>query len=248
MSEPVLKKPRIGQRQRLNATNSHEDATRSALALHLEEQWAWGYLSPQAIQKIAHLAIEDMKTAGTTRIPGDLAAIARIGSSGTFSNNCNRDLQTFLPQKSMVPMPLQEHISFKNGKHLQSLLLPHEMFHVLFHKYKKYWTTCFVTGGSDRLVKFWKGFESHPSMASSNLKNHPSYPKKMVPIGMHGDAVPTTAPGKAWCKMQLCLTWHSILKSGGSKATSFLMWSVARLFEQHLLYLYLWICLGIELV
>ena len=76
------------------------------------------------------------------------------------------------------------------------------------------------------MQKFWQNFSKHPAMLDSALKLHPSFPKKCLPLGLHGDAVPTVGVGKTWAKMQLCFSWHSLLRHQGSKASSFLIWSV----------------------
>ena len=61
-SQP-LKKRGLGQRQRIALNPIEEDvASQSELADFLEEQWAWGHLSPQLVQQIAPKACKDMTT------------------------------------------------------------------------------------------------------------------------------------------------------------------------------------------
>ena len=82
MEEPPAKKPR-GQKQRLAAMQAPAESTRpSALVAWLEEQWAWGYMSAQCIQKIASLSVEDMVACGVQYIPQPLQTLASIGTFG----------------------------------------------------------------------------------------------------------------------------------------------------------------------
>ena len=51
---------------------------------------------------------------------------------------------------------------FKDGLYLQSIMLPHELFHCMWKEYKEYFIHALAPGGSNRLVSFWKNFEKHP--------------------------------------------------------------------------------------
>ena len=217
------KRRRQGQRQRLESVAAGEGSVgHSALATYLEEQWAWGYMSAQTIQRIAFLATQDMKQMGIENTPADLQ---KIGSFGNQAQNCNRDLLAVLSTKSLLPKVSQIHMRMKGGVKLQSVMLPHVVFHHLHSNYREYFFQFFMPGGEERLRRFWSNFEGHPSMAAGVLQEKPGYPAKMIPIMLHGDGVPTTGVGKVWAKIQLCFSWASILKAGSAKACSFLIWS-----------------------
>lgn len=223
MAESSTKRQRVGQRQRLLAVSTDEALQTSKLATYLEEQWSWGYMSAQTCQKIAALAVFDMEAA-----PLSLRKISAIGTCGSHSQNCHRDFLALVATKTKICKPLQEKVPFKDGLYLQSIMLPHELFHCMWKEYKEYFIHALAPGGSNRLVSFWKSFEKHPCMQSgamTAIRQHRSYPHRCLPVGMHGDAVPTTGVGKIWAKMQLCFSWFCLLRRKGSKASNFLIWS-----------------------
>ena len=231
MEEPARKRPKVGgQRQRLATLEASSKASTnegSFLASHLERQWAWGFLSPQECQRIAALALEDWKACDAGEAPLALRKLAAIGSGGAFPNNCNRDMLHLVGGKSLLPAPIQENIPLKDGIYLQNILLPHETFHALWVHYRKYFFESFIPDGSSSLEDFWRNFSGHPCFQGDNdIKKNPSFPKKCIPVGMHGDAVPTVSVGKTWAKCQLCFSWHSLLRNSGKKATTFFIWSV----------------------
>ena len=75
-------------------------------------------------------------------------------------------------------------------------------------------------------MAFWNAFEGHPSMESGLEQQMTGYPTHVIPLGCHGDGVPTVGVGKIWSKLQLCFSWTSFLKNGAAKACSLLIWSV----------------------
>lgn len=228
MPEPPPKKPRLGQRKRLQPALASEEqpATTSRLADYLAHQWSWGYMPAQTIQKLACLALEDMAAAGVGQPPSKLQALASIGSFGAHSNNCHRDITNLLLKDTLVSKPLQHKLPLKGGVYLQSIMLPHELFHCMWANYRPYFFQVLAPGGEKRLKEFWKSFSKHPSMAIADFKTHPSFPSKCLPCGLHGEAAPTTGVGKVWTKMQFCFSWHSLTRYKGNKASSYLAWSV----------------------
>ena len=67
---------------------AREETRGSTLRLHLLEEYAWGHMSPQQMQKIAALAVSDGRKAALA----DLAELAQAGSNGGHANNVNRDI------------------------------------------------------------------------------------------------------------------------------------------------------------
>ena len=225
MEGPPAKKPR-GQKQRLAAMPVAESKKTSVLVTWLEEQWAWGYMSAQCIQKIASLALQDMVASGADKIPPPLQKLASIGTFGHHSGNCHRDLMNIVSRKTKVCAPLQTKITLKDGLYLQSIMLPHELFHCMWESYNSFFLQTLIPAGEPGLRFFWDKFQNHPCMELATWTSHPSFPHKCIPVELHGDAVPTTGVGKVWAKMQLCFSWSSLLKIGGTKASNFLIWSV----------------------
>ena len=115
----VAKKRKGGHKQRLQALEREVGSgpasveKPSLLAGWLKKQWAWGQLSPQTLQHIASLATRDMQAAGAFEIPQDLIDLSMLGSRGTHSNNCHRDLMSLVAGASHLPKPLQVAIPMK---------------------------------------------------------------------------------------------------------------------------------------
>ena len=92
-SEPLTKKRKGGQRQRLQVANQGEAAgtvVSSKLGEWLKEKWAWGSFSPQILQEIASLALADMEAARAQQLPEGLVSLSTLGSCGVHKNNMNR--------------------------------------------------------------------------------------------------------------------------------------------------------------
>ena len=225
-ASPAPKRRKGGLRQRLAGAAASTDraAPKSSLASWLEQSWAWGQLSPQQVQTIAAKAIEDMREAGCATIPPNLQRLANIGSRGVHTNNCHRDLMGFLPQESKLPKPFMENLPFKNATELQSIMLPHEVFAALYHHFPGFWKKCFLPGGEKTLEAYWASMAQHPLMRDRTFASKANYRKKLIPLGVHGDAVPTVGLGKIWCKMTQVYSWHGLLSRGGTKASLFLIW------------------------
>ena len=92
-----------GQRQRVQQIlqdDAPEILENSHLAEHLLARWAWGEMSPQEVQTIASLAMDDLKNNRSTRKLQPLASVGtfrgvrRLAISQTFS-------YVFTPQEAM---------------------------------------------------------------------------------------------------------------------------------------------------
>ena len=227
--ERDLKRRKGGLQQRLQAEKGRAAASKpkdSALAAHLEVAWAWGSMSPQQVQQIAALAAQDMVKIGCSDVPERLSRLAAIGSHGSHSNNCHRDLMALLAPKAKMPKVFQESIPFQAGHAIQSIMLPHEMFAALYNQHGTYWKRHFLPGGEGELVAFWNNFDSHPAMSDEVIRSKPNYKKTCIPVAIHGDSVPCVGVGKVWSKLMQVFSWPGVLCQGGSKATLFLLWSV----------------------
>ena len=189
-------------------------------------KWAWGHLSPQEIQITAADAIADMKTIGMEQLPQWLSKFAALGSNGVHSNNMHLELLKMFEPQSSLPKPLVVHLVFKDQKHLQSLMLPHELFSALYHHYPSTFQKHFMPGGTEQVSKFWSKFAKHPSMEGHEIFASKNYQHRALPLNLHGDGVPVTGKGKVWVKMMLTLSWTGCLAEGSSKDTCNLIWGV----------------------
>ena len=170
MSEPPKKKRKGGQRQRIHQGREergelHEKPSlASALGQYLVESWTLGSMSPQQVQRIAHLAIQDYKNAAgssTTNLP-DLEKLAALGDFGARANNVHRDLMAFVGGMTFVSATKAFILPLKETESLQHILLPHEVFASLHRNYEKAWLKTMVGFEVSNLPAFWLGAQNHP--------------------------------------------------------------------------------------
>ena len=221
---PPVKKKR-GQRQRLQSDPAvTPPVVESKLATFLLQQFAWGFMTPQLIQQISSLAIQDVNNAKSVqgRLKS-LAEIAHIGGSRKLENNMHRDLSKFL-QDTMIPKGLTVPMPFK-GMPLQDqdITLPHEVFASLFHDYQESWQSTMVPK-PELLEQFWESQSDHPAMENHPMKSKADYKSKCLPIGLHGDEVPITGKGKVWSKSMLTFQWLSLLGAGWGPTRMIWIW------------------------
>ena len=243
MDAPDPKRRKGGLSQRLAAVRGeygqHDQATqavdtKSHLAEHLIEAWAWGKYSPQQIQCIAALAKKDMEALGVATGQSSLNSLANLGSQGKHCNNVHRDLMNIVKDRSSLPEPLMVNMPFKSNIFLQAVMLPHLVFHFLYTHYKEFWHNCFLPSGVEGLVAFWKHFSSHPCMVGFKGCK-PQWQRWTLPVNLHGDAVPTVGCGKIWSKMLQAYSWTCLLSKGSTKQRSFFIWGATWLKDSKLL-------------
>ena len=135
----------------------------------------------------------------------------------------SEDLANLVSPGVSLPQPLQVFLPLvcPGGRALQSILLPHELFHCLWTNYRDHWRQCFLPGGVEELREFWSRYDAHPSMEGSVLKEKKRYRELLIPLGLHGDAVPTVGCGKVWAKLLQCYSWHGMLGRGSTKLATF---------------------------
>ena len=135
-----------GTRQRLRRRLRDEAAqvqTSSVLATLLLSLFAWGEMSPQLLQRIAHAAYRDAcSLKENTSNLLDLEKMAGIGCEGLYSNKCFGDLMKVLPFRLNVPAAMTTRLPFKAPLQslTQGILMPHELFSFIFHHYPATWT------------------------------------------------------------------------------------------------------------
>ena len=229
MAEPPFKKRRGGIKQRMAASSREcmpEDSqmTKSYLADHLLEKWAWGQRSPQEVQQEAQMACRDIECLGGTPAR-DLVFLASLGTSGQYSNKMHKELLAWANKrcKQMV-LPYFVKMDFKEPykKQLQSMLLPHEIFSCLYHEYKETWKQI-ILPSSAKLKEFWELQTSHP--AYSTMASVADFDKKMVPIAFHGDGTPVIGIGKIWSRQLTIFSMNSLLGLGSTKQMQVHIWS-----------------------
>ena len=207
---------------------AREETQGSTLRLHLLEEYAWGHMSPQQIQKIAALAVSDGRSAALA----DLAELAQAGSSGRHANNVNRDILRIASNMPKAAMPRRIAMTVQGlevsspadvaaNEHAYCVSLPHETFASLYHNYPTIWEKT-VLPSENHNAKFWSRarhlaqFQEHPIQGETALQ-------KIVPISLHGDETPVTGRGKIWSSSAVIFSWTSLLAglwSMGTKAAA----------------------------
>ena len=83
----------------------------------LVQLWSWGFLTPQRVQHMASLLVDDLIAAREGRLDMTLPErLSKIGEHGTNPNHCNRDMKDivdlYVPELSYSKVPLRKG---KNG-------------------------------------------------------------------------------------------------------------------------------------
>ena len=157
-----------------------------------------------------------------------------IGDSGRYTNACNRDLENILPHNYLSPpspvqLPLRPNIMLPPGHadwtdRGQTIIWPHELFSHIYHHYKdvSHERICPSTGA---LSDFWRATRGNPQIDFDEIRARGNFETKCVPIRRHGDDVPVTGTGKAWCKKMSGFSWSSILGRGSTLQRMFYIYS-----------------------
>ena len=91
------------------------------LAFFLIVQFAWGDMSPQLVQKIASLAVDDMGGASNCKLE-ELRFLAGMGTRGLYPNNMHAELKRRYGSLSKLPSPFYADIKFKGMSYLGNAL------------------------------------------------------------------------------------------------------------------------------
>ncbi len=235
MTEPPRKRRKGGLRQRLekvkqeSGTPGSKAELNSSLARYLVESWSVGTMSPQQIQKIASLAMQDFTASSSTGTHlQDLAKLASLGQSGRNPNNCHKDLLAFVDHMSSVPAPVPFRLPFKVADSSQNIMLPHVLFSAMHANYGKAFEKTMLGNCPEQLPKFWQAVRNHPSFQSHPLlsEKNAGWQSRCIPLSLHGDGVPISGIGKVWAKLMTSYSWSSMLGSGNTSECQNYIWSV----------------------
>ena len=228
MEEPPPKKSRQGVQKRVQAATSSKQSPPSQLAQLLLQLLAWGAFTPQRVQSVAALCIDDMKRIRDEGVWfDDLEAISKSGTSGQHSNNVHRDLMSKVGNMSKLQEPFVQHLHFAEpfGDATQSFLLPHETFAAIYNHYPEFFKKA-VVPSTEHLKQFWQEVDDHPLMLGHPVKQRAEYNKWAVPLSLHGDGVPVTGIGKVWLKLMTVFSFSSLVAVGSTKDIQLFIWGV----------------------
>jgi len=200
MPAEAKRKRSEGLRQRLAQAEADERGKtvgdQSHLAQFLLQLYAWVEMSPQMVQRVSKLVLEDIQaSAENPRVLNDLEVLAGIGTGGTHKNKCHADLMAKVERMSKLPSPFRVTIPFKQplGEAPQGILLPHEMFSSLSHNYQETWKS--------------RRQSMHPQMRQHPIKDKANYKTTTVPTAIHADGVPIVGLGKGWSRVMTLFSW-----------------------------------------
>ena len=109
----------------------------------------------------------------------------------------------------------------------QHILLPHIFFAKLHEHHREHFSVRILGGpGEGKVVAFWQAMEGHPQMLGHPLLDRPDFARRCIPLGIHGDGVPVTGIGKSWGQSVDCYSWSSLLSSGSTMFTNWIVFCV----------------------
>ena len=174
------------------------------------------------VQQIAECAVRD----GCSH--RDVVALSKLGSSGAYPSNINAELIRKLqppPIKSaMSRMEVWVKNKFHRHKVTHPIMLPHELFATLYSQHRDIFDKVICGGESNPPSKFWTSVAAHPMYESHPAKLRDNHVHKCIPLTVHGDGVGISGVGKAWQRSIDAWSWTSLLSSGSTIDTQFLIY------------------------
>ena len=215
--------------QRLARARQDQEQERapSKLASLLVEEWAWGAMSAPKVQALAQAAFED----GLTH--PQMERLAKMGRRGLHPGNCHRDLLLAAGEHCFTKATLRIPIRLKVKQTMSEpvpldFLLPHKLFSCMFHSLPQAFIASVLGGSQANIPKFWEAMKNHPQVLSKPQLRDRQDLHRVVPIALHGDGVSYMQVRRAAGKSLEVLSWTSLLCTGPTKISSFLMFCVVK--------------------
>ena len=223
---------RGGCRQRAERAEQARAAAllQSAVASFLVQEWAWGRMTPQQCQKIATLLRADLEaSASGTLDMGTVDFLKGLGTAGRNPQHMHSQLmKKFSPESALRPSPFNAILkSGKTGIHFKDLdgLWPHVLFSRIYHEYPKAWEKL-VCPSMSALRKFWDDVKNSKQYLNHPIRFRQHHQRLAVPISIHGDGTPVTGLGKSWGKLCDIWSWTSLVTTGQTELTYFVIFTV----------------------
>ena len=96
---------------------------------------------------------------------------------------------------------------------------PHELFAALWKHHPAAFKEFILGGNADCIRQFW---ETMPPR--SGMLTKPHWRERCIPLSLHGDGVAVASARGKGVKTVDCLNWGSLLASGPTRLTSYLIW------------------------
>lgn len=208
----------------------------SSLADHLLSQFAWGSITPQTAQRIAHCCVQDFSKVLPDRNLnlGDLQCIAKAGSFGRHSNNVHRDVMQIINPKVNLPLVYSFELEIKGGSMFSQMLLPHELFASMYTEYPEAFAKIFlgvhdlkdVQACQSKCTEFWDCVQGHPCLEPLKKNCTPDWKQCTIPFALHGDGTPITGRGKSWSKQHTIFSMASLLTKGCTQNSQLMLFGI----------------------
>ena len=220
----------LGFQQRVRlATELEDNVDRrdSSLANLLIEQWSWGQLSTPQIQRIAAAAKADFEAGGHT-VPDQIEKISAIGSHGRHTGHLFRDLTKYKIKQPILASARVDYtmwirkIGFRTKQSPISIVPPHALFSLLYHSNRQAFDNMLL-GSTNEISKFWDEVASTQKYQHHPVRRRKDHKRLCIPLGLHGDGVAVTGINRSWQKSVDAFSWSSLLASGQTKLTNFLV-------------------------
>ena len=101
------------------------------------------------------------------------------------------------------------------------VIWPHELFSALYNLHFTAFTEHILGGSDANIARFWETMPSRPGMDS---RRQSQWKHRCVPLALHGDGVSITNIRGASSKTIDCLSWSSLLSTGPTRFTCYLIW------------------------
>ncbi len=178
----------------------------------------WGHMSPQLLQKIMALLVQDLKSHAAGTLDTDhIDKLAGLGANGTYPNHIWGQFKRLLPQPKLpnlhyIWLPMKHNVLGRFFKHVP-MLLPHELFGAIYEHYPVMWRK--IVFCSERTCqRFWNAVRPSPQFSQHPVRFRDNFETKCIPLKLHGDGTPVTGLGKSWSKMVDVFSVSSLLISG----------------------------------
>ena len=99
------------------------------------------------------------------------------------------------------------------------MLWPHELFAGLWEHHPQAFQKLVLGGGPDVIKDFWKEMPPREGMMGA-----PAWRERCIPIALHGDGVAVASVRGKGVRTVDALSWSSLLGTGPTKVTTFLIW------------------------
>ena len=180
------------------------------------------------MQQVAEAATQD----GLNH--SDVIKLGRLGTSGLHKSNIYPQLMQLISPCAVITTALrsivvQTKISFMRTLMVaQSILDPHELFAILYHKFPTVFRKRILGGDATRIARFWHEVRNHPALLGHPLRNHSKLRTHAVPLAVYADGMAAVAVSKIYFKNAQIYSWRTLIGRGSTLLRMFLIFLIVK--------------------